>query len=589
MSNSQDCSQTVQNSDPCFYCLPYHSKSYTYPNDLIHVNQLVTEISSVDAELERVQNLLHSLQFRRAHLSSHLNTARSPISRLPNEVLEMVFSILCCEDNADELGEFCLNLHPGRHPAWVLSHVCSLWRNITMSLPKLWSRMEIQVEKVTDVLDEGIRCMEYFSKLFLQRSGDAHLDLVLAFPSRNTEKGYHVDEFEYVKMDTSMLKPIIGLFYSQSQRWRHFSLSAYDSFFHPGPLLPWVESLPSIVSMKFDAIHNTCDPWNRYTPLPNFKRLSAPSLRTLTLGRLAWRVNAPDDITAGPFECLQSLVISPDFLPDSALLRLASESTTVSLANFSDCSDPIDFKHPDSTITCLASALSINPIFAPGMGFHLGEILRSITLPNVTRLSFGAGVSTSSRSKWRPVQPVRFPTDQFLSLLHRCSADQITHLTINHYSFSNPDVDLVMILSRLPSLTHLEVDESPKDWECHPFQQRPFKPTLTSSFFEALVIHTPISDHTLVPQLREVSFSSQPFLNMTQNIGDVVANMLETRWRGGQSGLTRAKFSGFRSLLDMDEGSAGSIIKRLREEGMSLELGSFLDLGRSLVTLVQAM
>ncbi|KAF5366786.1 hypothetical protein D9758_006454 [Tetrapyrgos nigripes] len=584
MSNSQDCSQSVQNSDPCFYCLPYHSKSYTYPNDLIHVNQLVTEISSVDAELERVQNLLHSLQLRRAHLSSHLNTARSLISRLPNEVLEMVFSILCCEDNADELGEFCLNLHPGRHPAWVLSHVCSLWRNITMSLPKLWSRMEIQVEKVTDVSDEEIRCMEYFSKLFLQRSGDAHLDLILAFPSRNTENGY-------VEMDTSMLKPLIGLFYSQSQRWRYFSLSAYDSFFHPNPLLPWVESLPSIMSMKFDAIADTYDLRNGYRPLPIFKRLSAPSLRTLTLGGLAsgWLVDAPRDIPAGPFECLQSLVISLDCFPGSALLRLASVSTTVTLANFDDCRDPIDFEHPDSTITCLASALCVNPIFTENTGFQLGEILRSISLPNVTRFSFGAGVSTASRSEWDPVQLVRFPTDQLLSLLHRCSADQITHLTINHYSFSDLDVDLVMILSRLPSLTHLEVDESPKDWESDPFQEHPFKPILTRSFFEALVIHTPISDHTLVPQLREASFSSQPFLNMTQNIGEVVANMLETRWRGGQSGLTRAKFSGFRSLLDMDEASAGSIIKRLREEGMSLELGSFLDLGRSLVTLVQAM
>ncbi|KAF5366789.1 hypothetical protein D9758_006451 [Tetrapyrgos nigripes] len=451
-----------------------------------------------------------------------------------------------------------------------------------MSLPKLWSRMEIQVEKVTDVSYEGIRCMEYFSKLFLQRSGDAHLDLVLAFPSRNTEKGYYGNG--YVKMNASMLKPIIGVFYSQSQRWQHFSLSAYDSFFHPNPLLPWVESLPSIMSMKFDAIDNTYDPWNGYRPLPIFKRLSAPSLRTLTLGGLAsgWLVDAPRDIPASPFECLQSLVISPDCLPGTALLRLASVSTSVTLENFNDC------EYPDSTITCLAGALCVNPFFTEGTGFQLEEILRSISLPNVTRFSFGAGVSTASRYKWDPVQLVRFPTDQFLSLLHRCSADQITHLTINHYSFGNPDI-AVMILPRLPSLTHLEVDESPKDWECHPFQQRPFKPTLTSSFFEALVIHTPISDHTLVPQLREASFSSQPFLNMTQNIGEVVANMLETRWRGGQSGLTRAKFSGFRSLLDMDEGSAGSIIKRLREEGMSLELGSFLDLGRSLVTLVQAM
>ncbi|KAF5366791.1 hypothetical protein D9758_006459 [Tetrapyrgos nigripes] len=437
MSDSEHhCSQSVvEVCNLCFYSLPPCSEAYSYPNESSSVDKLVANISSLHAEVERVQNLLHLLQLRHGHLSSHLDTARCVVGRLPNEILEIIFSILCCDDDADGRGEFCLNLHPGRHPACVLSHVCSRWRAITLSIPRLWSRMEFQVVKKSDVSDKGKACMDYFTELFLRRSGDAHLDLVLALPSTETEEGYYGND--YVEMNPVNLEPMIQLLYSESDRWRSFSLAAYESFFfYPDPLLPWIPSLPSISSLKLNVISNPCDSYREHSPLPIFTHFSAPHLRALTLGELGsgWRVNAPDDITAAPFQCLQSLVICPDYFPGSALLRLASESTTVSLENFSRCRFPIDFEHRDSVVTCLASALSINPIFTRNMGFHLGEILGSISLPNVTRFSLGAGVSTSSRSEWGPVHwlgSIGFPTDQFLSLLHRCSADQITHLTIN--------------------------------------------------------------------------------------------------------------------------------------------------------------
>ncbi|KAH7912621.1 hypothetical protein BJ138DRAFT_1060682 [Hygrophoropsis aurantiaca] len=72
----------------------------------------------------------------------------SPIRRLPNELLRQIFMF-----NFEE------------HPccAWILAAVCSLWRRLALSVPKLWSKIRLNTTQSSS--PDTIR-------LWLERSGD---------------------------------------------------------------------------------------------------------------------------------------------------------------------------------------------------------------------------------------------------------------------------------------------------------------------------------------------------------------------------------------------------------------------------------
>ena len=71
----------------------------------------------------------------------------SPIRRLPHELLREVFLI---------------NFEHNPRCAWVFSAVCSLWRRIALSMPKLWSKLRLETTQ-NDSADT--------IRLWLERSG----------------------------------------------------------------------------------------------------------------------------------------------------------------------------------------------------------------------------------------------------------------------------------------------------------------------------------------------------------------------------------------------------------------------------------
>ncbi|KIJ51070.1 hypothetical protein M422DRAFT_159102 [Sphaerobolus stellatus SS14] len=93
----------------------------------------------------------------------------SPIRRLPSELLRAVFLIYFDHDPR------C---------AWTLASVCSLWRRISLSMPKLWSK--IRLETTQDSSADTIR-------LWLERSGlscplDIEITLQVAPPQSKENK-----------------------------------------------------------------------------------------------------------------------------------------------------------------------------------------------------------------------------------------------------------------------------------------------------------------------------------------------------------------------------------------------------------------
>ncbi|KAK0443203.1 hypothetical protein EV421DRAFT_2035503 [Armillaria borealis] len=141
--------------NPCLYCgLPSPSQSlhngnrYQHfdnkllPVDISLVKSVILavegDIQSIDNQLNHLEALKIRLLAERSHAAAELTKYRSliaPVRRLPNEILSEIFS-LTCTDMSDSIDVI-------KGPPWVLSHVCSLWRSICLSSPRLWSTVAI--------------------------------------------------------------------------------------------------------------------------------------------------------------------------------------------------------------------------------------------------------------------------------------------------------------------------------------------------------------------------------------------------------------------------------------------------------------
>lgn len=105
--------------------------------------------SVVDAELSRVlemQGALASASRLLASYRTRLAHARSPVSALPIELLESILQLICSPENDDD------DLSP--LIPWHLSHVCSRWRSLVLSIPKIWSVIPIKASTKDEFLLE---------------------------------------------------------------------------------------------------------------------------------------------------------------------------------------------------------------------------------------------------------------------------------------------------------------------------------------------------------------------------------------------------------------------------------------------------
>ncbi|KAE9404510.1 hypothetical protein BT96DRAFT_813507, partial [Gymnopus androsaceus JB14] len=91
------------------------------------------------AEIRHLQSRIVSIQNQSQHLKDYkacLHFLRSPICKLPNETVLRIF------DYASDMNDLT-SKRVQKMPALAISSVCSHWRNLARSCPKLWSRIQI--------------------------------------------------------------------------------------------------------------------------------------------------------------------------------------------------------------------------------------------------------------------------------------------------------------------------------------------------------------------------------------------------------------------------------------------------------------
>ncbi|XP_006461369.1 hypothetical protein AGABI2DRAFT_118268 [Agaricus bisporus var. bisporus H97] len=117
----------------CPYCLQPKPRT----------SSIFTQEKDIDAEIERVEDLISRLFTERSKLRKKKNEIRSPIYSLPNEILALIFKFACPPlDFLDRYGlDGCLDPPEVTYPhiIGVLSAVSTRWHNVVSSMPSLWA------------------------------------------------------------------------------------------------------------------------------------------------------------------------------------------------------------------------------------------------------------------------------------------------------------------------------------------------------------------------------------------------------------------------------------------------------------------
>ncbi|KAK6977527.1 hypothetical protein R3P38DRAFT_3123449 [Favolaschia claudopus] len=145
MNSSYDLSDL---SDSPFY--EYMNTNYI-PTDS-QIIEIRTHLIPHEAELARIESLLADLTAQRARVKSYIAPHKALIScprRLPGELVEQIF-VDCLPTTHNAVMSV-------REPPLLLGRICSGWRSIALSAPKLWNSLHIYAPLIsTQEIKRGI-------------------------------------------------------------------------------------------------------------------------------------------------------------------------------------------------------------------------------------------------------------------------------------------------------------------------------------------------------------------------------------------------------------------------------------------------
>ncbi|KAF8213998.1 hypothetical protein K438DRAFT_1802721 [Mycena galopus ATCC 62051] len=146
--------------------------------------QLRRRLAELDAQLVEQRCVLHKLQQTRSDVERELHaTATFPVLTLPTEITAEIF--LCCYSIFDPL---CIPECKSSAPI-VLTAVCHAWRDIALTTPELWSKLEVRFDDISAAVASKPGLVEGIIDRWLARAGNCPLSLKFDDRSRNLELG----------------------------------------------------------------------------------------------------------------------------------------------------------------------------------------------------------------------------------------------------------------------------------------------------------------------------------------------------------------------------------------------------------------
>ncbi|KAF8154894.1 hypothetical protein B0H34DRAFT_799627 [Crassisporium funariophilum] len=369
------------------------------------IHDVECTLSIVDQEVERLLVALAELDVYRKDLCTVLTRHQavlSPIRKLPPEILAEIF--LCAAGDSSVAWPAS---GQGGMP-WLLGNICSYWRTVFLSLPKLWQEFHLKLG-----IGEQKGVLE-LAKTCLHRSGKELLT------------------FSFEADTSEMVFAILDVLTLHSERWKDVSIDV-------GRLSTCLTSLSGARSRvpNLQKLHlgtSAMDTMSSRVILDTFA--DAPSLRQVSISRLTQ-----------PFHFLR--------IPWSQITCLTSKFSTFQEGEFSQilrhATNLVSFSTEGERILEVTAS---QPVLLPYLrklaitnkGSYIAKSFQFLTAPNLKELHLHA------------ITP--FNPEQTVAMLAR-SGCKLSHLRLE--ASRDPDalweenIGIVWLLAELPSLVYLDL------------------------------------------------------------------------------------------------------------------------------------
>ncbi|KIK66036.1 hypothetical protein GYMLUDRAFT_38511 [Collybiopsis luxurians FD-317 M1] len=435
------------------------------------------DLGEYDAEISRLKSRIQVIEDRKSRLRKYLencSSLTSPIAELPNEILDLIFTVLC-----DEYA----TLHIGKLEAWPLrlSAVSSRWRSVVRSNPLFWSKIRVEFSKQRMPSFRAVQ-------LFLERSKDVPLFLYICFKHKRDES----------QLQTNIEHQALQALAREAQRWKELTLSGDD----PKDLCilryTVFESLPELAKLVLTGLAQSGGALgiNGFVPMPKLKSLTTDKA-----------LDASDFMMSFNWRQLYELNLSGS---SNALsfLKLCTK-----LKNLQWCIDPQDFVSPLSQAVHHKYLENLTLLMVPSgksvperTDANLETLFRTVTFPALAMLTIQCDSAARHGRLSGPEPPVvRWSSIAMSSFIDRCSCT-LTSLFLIDICIS--DIELITFLDNVPSLKNLTVREP---WFMDGFTAA-FPCPLSPAFLRRLQVF-PGQSEPILPNLEMLSLTIHGLFN----------------------------------------------------------------------------
>ncbi|KAK7039150.1 hypothetical protein VNI00_010054 [Paramarasmius palmivorus] len=381
------------------------------------------ELRRYNQEITRLQQALGQLEVQRRALLERMECRRSwiaPIRRLPAEVLEEIFDIVCQPYSL----EISFYQKPGeRARTMILSHVSYQWRRIVGRCARLWSRICINVEASND------RSIKILLGLYLTNSAEYPLVFELVGDVDSTRS-------------RTCYQSVIAKISPHCKRLQRFVLNIDNK--HGRMYTRAREDLTLPSSLRYfehsGELEGTAEWFSKALR-------GAPKLTTVKCSNFVSKDLLPyHQLTTLEVEDLEAVKYKDLVEVLGHCTSLRSLKIGFSCHGFNrDGLDAGSYMHSNFTLPCL-DHLSISN---PTRYSFLTIILRQLTLPSLKTVSLRATLSSNPATHESRLQPV--------SDLIRRSGCQLIEISIDSYGSFPSQTEFLHVFELSPELERIRL------------------------------------------------------------------------------------------------------------------------------------
>ena len=383
------------------------------------------ELQEIEVEIQRLCELVETMKIKRKTIQKRIddhNIILSPVRRLPLDVLHEIFF-------------HCLPTH--RNPIMtssesplLLTHICSSWRAIALSSPRIWSKIHIPLpgdpglNQGNGTFTDGTSLSRLFQRIagvlqlrcdavrrWLSRSGTCPLSISIYHPSSySNPQNSKVEELS---------QEMFNILLSFADRWSDVDLFMPEDIYSQLQGNTQPATFSSLKSLKLNLYRNFLG--NNFES-PPIRLLAAPSLCSITISATQSTYNMTGKLVQPVWNQLTHITITSATI-DTYLVFLLRQCPNLVFGHFmvvpAHWPDQPLVDQGDIFLPCLES-LGVND---SGSHETMTIIFNAIKAPALTKLSYQW---TSSSPYDDSTIPLPVPMISILS-----NSTLISHLTLD--------------------------------------------------------------------------------------------------------------------------------------------------------------